>query len=265
MESREFSASSRLRTDFDLGRNLARRPFLFEINGSLGRIVTFRGRRVRISVGQEGRKLTIRARGASVRSRADMKELARKVRWCLGAEEDLFGFYSLCEDDPVLGPLLPQLRGLRIFSAPSDWEGLACIICSQMTAFPQYKRIVYSLYSAYGGRFPSQGDVLRRPGLLAGCGLGYRAAFLLGCAKRFRGDAATEEGLPGIGPYSRSIFSLFARRDFSRVYDDVLIRRILKERYRGRSLDGFARRWGPWAGIAEVYLQKFLADQKRGG
>jgi 3-methyladenine DNA glycosylase/8-oxoguanine DNA glycosylase len=247
-----FSAAFRIRTDFNLGKNLSKRPFLLELNGSLERKIFFNGRVARVSVSQRGKNLTI-----SSSTRETLDALSEKLKWCLGVDEDFSPFYELCRDDPVLSLLLPEIRGLRIFSAPSDWETLVCILASQMTSFPQYKRMVYSLYNAYG-LFPSERDVLARPSLLRKCGLGYRAKFVHSSAKKFSGSV---EGLPGVGPYSRNIFALFGRRDFSAVYDDVLIRRILKEKYSGESLDEFSARWGEWAGVAEVYLQKFLADQ----
>lgn len=244
----------RARGDFDLGKNLRNRPFLFEINGTLSRVIGVSGRSFRCEISQEGK--TVSVAGVPEGLERETRELVSRA---LGINEDLSGFYELAERDKILSEFSREIRGLRLFSAPTSWEALFCIILSQMTGFDQYKRMVYSVYSSYG-RFPSQGDVLRAPGKLDSCGIGYRKKFVLGCAGKFSGSL--EASLPGIGKYSERIYRLFALRDFSSYYDDVLIRRILRENYGGLSLEKFGKRWGAYAGIAEVYLQKFLADTR---
>ncbi|MFH0961683.1 MAG: hypothetical protein V1820_03305 [archaeon] len=245
----------RVRGDFDLGKNLRNRPFLFEIGGGMSRILEVSGGRALCRISQKGKSVSVE--GAPSGIAGEVKTLVSR---CLGINDDLSEFYELADRDQVLSGFSGEIRGLRLFSAPTNWEALFCIILSQMTGFDQYKKMVYSVYSAYGGRFPSQRDVLRAPSKLDSCGVGYRKKFILGCAERFSGSLT--KGLPGVGKYSESIYSLFALRDFSSVYDDVLIRRILRENYGGLSLENFEKRWGGFAGIAEVCLQKFLADTR---
>lgn len=251
-----------VRGGFSLERNISERPFLFEMGlagkhpGSLRRVVEISERVFEIELFQKRRELFVKG---------VPKELSRRVRekisFCLGVNDDFSEFLELAEKDKVLFKFIPRMKGLRLFSSPSKWETLSSIVLSQMTSFSQYKRMVYSLYSAYG-KFPSQKDIILRPKPLSKAKAGYREKFILSCARKF--DGKSLEGLFGVGNYTKDIFRLFGEREFSSVYDDVLMRRILRERYGGASIGTFKKRWGSWGGVAEVFLQKFLSDNPAG-
>ncbi len=247
------SVNLKVSSDFDFAKNLESRPFLFffDVDGKPERRILVDGRLVNFRFRQHGKTL-------GVETDSKVADLREKLENWFGLGEDMSGFYRLCKKDPVLRNYLGNIRGIRLFSAPDDFEACVCIICSQMTGFPQYKAMTRRIYEAYGF-FPGPKDILARPGLLDGCGVGYRKKFILSLAKSF------PEWGPGLGGYSKNIFTLFQRRDYSSFYEDSLIRKIASEHYgfRGKNVREFAsRRWGKWAGLAEVFLQKFLRDLK---
>ncbi len=242
----------KMTSDFDFAKNLESRPFLFFFDGNKPeRKILVDGRLVNFRFHAEGSAL-------HVETDSHVAALREKLENWFGMGEDLSGFYGLCKKDPVLKNRLDGIRGIRLFSAPDDFEALVCIICSQMTGFPQYKAMTLKIYEAYGA-FPRPRDVLARPGLLDGCGVGYRKKFILALAKSF------PDWSLGLGEYSKNIFDLFQKRDYSSFYEDSLIRKIARERYnfKGKNVREFASgKWGRWAGLAEVFLQKFLRDLK---
>lgn len=241
----------KINSDFDFAKNLESRPFLFFFDGKPERRILADGKLVNFRFRQEGKIL-------SVETDKPVGSLEERVKNWFGVDEDLSEFYGLCGRDTVLKNHLDGIRGLRLFSAPDDFEALVCIICSQMTGFPQYKTMTRKIYEAYGA-FPRPKDILARPRLLDGCGVGYRKKFILALAKSF------PEWSLGLGEYSKNIFALFQRRDYSSFYEDSLIRKIASEHYgfKGKNVREFASsRWGNWAGLAEVFLQKFLRDLK---
>lgn len=236
--------------DFDLQKNLKYMPFLL-----------FWGKSVRtLKVGKKFVEVELSQRGSTVFCEADAKipekeekKLAERLTFCLGLKEDLGDFYRLAGKDKDLGKFLPQIRGLRLFSAPTDFEAIACIICSQMVSFEQYKKMTEAIYRSWG-HFPEPAEVIKHPEKLQACGVGYRKKFLLDAARKW----GREEKIVGMGRYSLEIFQLFQRRDFSSFYHDSLIGKILEKRE--QTEEEFLRQWGRWSGLAEVYLQKFLRD-----
>lgn len=248
-----MSARIEIGSDFDFTKNLGSRPFLFFFDSKPERKIRVDDELVNFKFKQDGKILR-------VETDKPVDSLKRKLGTWFGMDEDFSGFYGICKRDPVLKNYLGRIKGVRLFSAPDDFEALVCIICSQMTGFPQYKTMTRRIYEAYGA-FPGPKDILARPGLLDGCGVGYRKKFILALAKSF------PEWGPGLGEYSRNIFRLFQKRDYSSFYDDSLIRKIASEHYgfRGENVREFAsKKWGKWAGLAEVYLQKFLRDLQDG-
>lgn len=244
-------AEIKVRSDFDFGKNLESRPFLFFFDSKPERKIRIDDRLVDFAFRQRGKTL-------EVETDKPVGSLEARLEKWFGIGEDFSEFRGLCKKDHVLKTHLDGIKGIRLFSAPDDFEALVCIICSQMTGFPQYKSMTRKIYEAYGF-FPGPKDVLARPGLLDGCGVGYRKKFILALAKSF------PEWSTGLGQYSKNIFALFQRRDYSSFYEDSLIGKIARERYgfKGKNIREFASgKWGRWAGLAEVFLQKFLRDLK---
>lgn len=247
-----MNAKVKISSDFDFVKNMESRPFLFFFDSTLPeRKVWLDGRLVNFRFHQEGTTL-------NVETDSQVTSIRERLENWFGIGQDMSGFYGLCKNDPVLKNYIGRIKGIRLFSAPDDFEALVCIICSQMTGFPQYKTMTRRIYETYGF-FPRPKDVLAKPNLLDSCGVGYRKKFIVALAKSF------PEWSAGLGGYSKSIFELFQKRDYSSFYEDSLIRKIASERYgfEGKDIRKFAsEKWGRWAGLAEVFLQKFLRDLK---
>ena len=64
------------------------------------------------------------------RTRALEAAVAEVERLC-GLGLDLEAFYGVAKDDPVLGPLLPRLWGLRPTLSPDPLEALVTSVCAQ--------------------------------------------------------------------------------------------------------------------------------------
>ncbi|MEA3229958.1 MAG: hypothetical protein U9P44_03510, partial [archaeon] len=197
----------------------------------------------------------------------------RRVSHCLGTMEDFSDFYAVCEKDKVLAGFMDKIYGNRLLSAFSDFEALVSIICSQNVSFAQYKAMVGKIVDAYGGGlvFPGPLDILRDVSLLKYCGVGYRSGFIENVAEFVGGrdsvdDAHRLSSVCGIGPYSIDIFILFQKRKYDFFYVDSLIKKIIRNDYGSdivseKDVRAFAScHWGRYAGLAEVYLQKFLYD-----
>ena len=248
--------------DFDLEKNLQFRPFLLFPHDAPRAGIRLHGRIVMLEFSQKsaGKPLIVAPnRGLEPRER---RMISTRLSYCTGVREDLSGAYSLCRKDAVLSEYCEDIRGLRLFSAFTDFEGLLCVLCSHMVSFNQYKKMIQRVCGAYGGAFPHPASVFRNPEALDSCGLGYRKEYVLDAARKCRHGFVIKDlrEIHGVGKYSENIFHLFQLRDYSAFYDDSLTARIAKEDY-GTSIDGLRDSWGPkWCGLLEVFAQKFLND-----
>jgi DNA-3-methyladenine glycosylase II len=155
--------------DFELstGRYRAFGPDLANVwhGGALYRVVD--GREVRIAAAPGGLEVTPLD-----------DEITVVVRLLLGAPFDLDPFYGFATLDPVLGPLVERLRGLRPPLAPTPLESLVTSITAQQV----------SLFAAFAIR----NRLIRRFGAVAG---EHAVAF----PTRNALAAAEEEELFGLG------------------------------------------------------------------
>ncbi|HEV8676920.1 MAG TPA: AlkA N-terminal domain-containing protein [Methylomirabilota bacterium] len=80
---------------------------------------------------------------------ATRRALTAEVHRLLGLDADLTGFYAQVAEDPVLGPLVPRLRGLRPALASNAFEMLVGAIAAQQVnlafAFATRARLVRAL------------------------------------------------------------------------------------------------------------------------
>ncbi len=264
-------------TDLDLHKVLKNRPFFFFFGSEPVRGVTLGQKRVVVELSQEAPGEPLVVETDKTLSPQEKSVLAERLCFCLGCEEDLSGFYATVADDPLLSPHLEEIVGNRLVSAFTDEEAVLCTICSQNVSFAQYKRMVKRIVDTYGVGlfFPSPREILERPELLDSCGLGYRKEYVIE-ACRFLERKWPQAGLEGLsrvrgfGPYSLALFRLFQERDYSVMYLDSLVKRIVHEDYgagpfdKDREIVSFLRkRWGRWVGLGIVFLQKFLYDVRR--
>lgn len=190
--------------------------------------------------------------------------------------------------DPGLMPAVEECRGLRLLRQ-EPWECLASFILSSTKQIVQIRRVVGELCRRFGGpvECPAESGpvwsfppVERIAGLeerdLRACGMGFRAPYLLGTArrvasgqvdlerlrKRTMGEARGElMSLPGVGRKIADCVLLFSCGFDAAFPVDVWILRVLGEIYfPGRrpatsEVVAFAEsHFGPFGGYAQQYL-----------
>jgi DNA-3-methyladenine glycosylase II len=203
--------------DFELstGRYRAFGPDLANAwhEGALYRVVG--GREVRIAAAPGGLEVTPLD-----------DEITVVVRLLLGAPFDLDSFYGFAALDPVLGPLIERLRGLRPPLAPTPFESLVTSITAQQVslfaAFAIRNRLIRRFGASAGDHavaFPTR-DALVAADEDELLGLGFsrrKAAYVIGLA---RSDLDLDElaalpddevkrqltALPGIGEWTADWF-----------------------------------------------------------
>jgi DNA-3-methyladenine glycosylase II len=117
--------------------------------------------------------------------------LAEPVRRYLGAPFDLDAFGAFAATEPVLGPLVERLRGLRPPLAPDPFETLVTSITAQQVSLRAAFAIRNRLIEAFGRRhrrayaFPARSRLARAEAAeLAALGLSRRKAeYVVGLAR----------------------------------------------------------------------------------
>ncbi|RLG15379.1 MAG: hypothetical protein DRN71_01490 [Candidatus Nanohalarchaeota archaeon] len=258
--------------DFSLSNIIKYKPFFFFFGDAPIRTVLYKKKPVLLEFFQDGNYLEMKIDGDV--DAEGVEFLKERVSYCLGINEEFSDFYTIVRDDKVLNCHYDSIYGNRLLSAFSDFEAAVCIICSQNVSFRQYKIIIGKIVDAYGEGvyFPEPGQILARPQILLKCGVGYRDKFIVDMCRYFRSKDKTDlmrmSEVLGFGPYSMDIFRLFQLRDYGYFYVDRLIKKIFKSAYRVDLLNDFEvrsfakKKFGKFAGLAELYLQKFLCDNR---
>jgi 3-methyladenine DNA glycosylase/8-oxoguanine DNA glycosylase len=213
------------------------------------RKIYFKGKFLDIEVSQENNALLVEMPGL----RKENLLLAQRIKYCLGLDEELSSFYKICRKDPVLKGRISDIENTRIISAFSDFEALVGAIISQNNSYKNYRKKMLEVYQKWN--FVPENFTERN---LKDMGLGYKVPFLVNLAKDFGKKNLAE--IHGIGPYSRQLFEIFQKKNYSAFYMDCLTEKIMRERY-GITKDFEAeswRLWGKWRGLAEAYLQRFF-------
>lgn len=229
------------------------------------------------------------------RSAIALEEAVSEVARICGLGVDVQGFYRIAEEDPVLGDLVPRLRGLRPTLTPQPFEMLVASVCAQQVnlsfAFAVKARLVRRFgtpvevggHTVYG--FPEAERLarasvseLRRMQLTRRkseyiVGLGRRVASgaldLLALGSRSNDEIV--ETLTAVRGFGRWTADWFLARHLGRgdvcAAGDLAVRRAFEHFFnRGRPLDerSIRRRaaaWGPYQNIAVHYL---LAGRRLG-
>jgi len=212
------------------------------------------------------------------------EELARRY---FALDHPLAEIYASFPADPAMSAALEFCRGMRIVRQPL-WECVATFITSSMKQVAHIAQISHTLRRRFGKRMEHQGRELfayPSPEALASleeadlraCALGYRAAHLLGAARKIAGgevdlqaiakmddDAAREElcRLPGVGVKVANCALLFGFGRLRSFPIDVWIERVLRETYfqkkrrvtAKRLRDFSASYFGDFGGYAQQYL-----------
>ncbi|HXZ24273.1 MAG TPA: DNA-3-methyladenine glycosylase [Methanomassiliicoccales archaeon] len=217
-----------------------------------------------------------------------LEVLRDRIERMMNLRLDLIPFYEQVADDPVLGSLVPRLRGLKPSRTPTPFQALVVSIAEQQISLVAAQAITQRVVQRYGTLLELEGHAIHAfptprqlakadVGSLKTCGLSTRKAeYILGVAKeidegRLDLDAlefhTTEEvverlrAVRGVGLWTAEMSALRGLSKFDALpADDLGLRRIISEYYaRGKGVTSeqartIAKGWGPWAGLAAYYL-----------
>jgi DNA-3-methyladenine glycosylase II len=169
--------------------------------------------------------------GDRLRVETDSPQLLERIRFQLGLDDDVEGFYARASRDGAFAPLIEELHGLRhVKFGTGPFEAACWAVLTQRTRIPVARAIKDRIVDALGpsttafGRvhraFPEPGAIVDRADELSSL-IGPRAPALVQIARafldvdeRFLRDAPYDDvegwlrALPRIGPWS-SAFVLF--------------------------------------------------------
>ena len=199
------------------------------------------------------------------------------ARFVLALDDDTTAFHRRFAHDPLLGPSVRALRGLRPRRTPTVAHATLKAICGQLIQSRRARQIERAVIRACG-EDPPTGRALARlsPAALCGHGLAAsRAATLarlvrtldLEGLRRFPDTAAARLGRErGVGPWSVGVVALkgLGRYDVGLVADLGLVKLLAS--LTGRRPDPsetveLLEPYGEWQGLASVFL---LQGFKRG-
>ena len=201
-------------------------------------------------------------------------------------DEDPLSHLKHAEELRALPGILP-LFGLRLLEQ-DPWETLASFISSAASNIPKIGRCVEGIAERWGNpiagsprrSFPGPAKLARaEEGLLRATGLGFRAPYLLGAARRvsasgFSWDALSASSyedararlreLPGVGPKIADCTLLFGLGRLEAYPVDRWIRRATLELWsRRRAKDEELSRWAARFGPGRGYLQQIIFHLRR--
>jgi DNA-3-methyladenine glycosylase II len=209
--------------------------------------------------------------------RATGEEAFEQLRFCLGIDDDHTPFVLRFRRDPMLGPTVRRLRGLRPIRLATVAHALLRALCGQLIlaseARAMERRIVRAATSAEGrlNAPPSTADLGRfSPAELRKLGLHARRGATLArlCRslelerlKELPTDAVADrlERERGLGPWSVGVVCLEGLGRFERGLEGDLGLIKLLAALRGRRVEGWETAellepYGEWAGLASVYM-----------
>lgn len=223
----------------------------------------------------------------------DQGELREILTVCLGADQDLKGFYAFARKDPILKHAVKSLYGMHDTQTYSLFNSVILAICLQMARLKRSLEMMESVDEKYGDRVvfdrktvriqPSAQTVaeLDPAEFAKECKLGYRAKYLVASAKmissgfpemkdimKMRPEQAGEKlmELPGIGEYAADIINPLGGFPIDAwsvdVFSMLFFGRLPKDRRKEIEMvkrEGL-RRWGEWAWMAFFYVAQDLEN-----
>lgn len=212
---------------------------------------------------------------------SEREEIAQKISWMLGLEQDFNEFYDLAKDEPKLAHVASSARG-RLLRSPTLFEDVVKTILTTNTLWAATIRMNTNLVSQFGEPLRSDPDrkAFPTPERLAATSedtlrqetrLGYRAPYILDLARAEASgeldleilkeiDLPTPElrkrllAIKGVGAYAAANLLMLLGR-----YDDIPIdtwafKMVSHEWYDGEPV-GLAEvkahfdKWGEWKGL----------------
>jgi 3-methyladenine DNA glycosylase/8-oxoguanine DNA glycosylase len=231
-----------------------------------------------------GRGVAAQRPDGTVRLRATGEEALDQLRFCLGLDDDHTPFVLRFRRDPLVGPTVQRLRGLRPVRLATVAHALLRALCGQLILASEARRMERRIIRAAteprdGLHAPPTGAHLARfsPAELRRLGLhARRGATLARLTRSLELERLKElptvavagrlERERGLGPWSVGVVCLEGLGRFERGLEGDLGLVKLLAALRGRRVEGWETAellepYGEWAGLASVYL---LAGYARG-
>ncbi len=215
-------------------------------------------------------------------SEAERGEVAHKVEWMLGLNQDFSAFYELAREESRLAHVAERAQG-RLLRSPTLFEDIIKTMLTTNTRWSGTIRMVESLVSRFGDPLPADParhafptpdrlSTVDEETLRSEARLGYRAPYVLELARSvasgdFDLEALKTTDIPtaqlrrkllaikGIGEYAAaSLLMLLGRYDFVPV--DSWALKLVSHEWHGGEPVGRAEvetafeRWGEWKGLA---------------
>lgn len=216
--------------------------------------------------------------GGAVVVRASSEEALELARFMLALDDDTSEFHRRFAHDPLLGPTVRTLRGLRVPRKATVTHATVKAVCGQLIQSGRAREIERAIVRACGEQVPTR-EALGRlsPARLSACGLAAsRAATLIRMMRTI--DLEALRAAPpdralavlgrerGIGPWSIGVIGLqgLGRYDVGLVADLGLVKLLASLRGRWPEPGETGELLAPyeeWQGLASVFL---LAGFKRG-
>jgi len=211
--------------------------------------------------------------------RASCRQSVEEARFLLALDDDTSEFHRLFARDPLLGPSVRVLRGLRPARKSTVAHAALRAVCGQLVQSSRAREIERTVIRACGESPPSREALARlSPAALTGCGLASsRAATLTRLVRGIDLESLKTSSSAtaiarlgrerGIGPWSVGVIALqgLGRYDTGLVADLALVK--LYASLRGRWPDQpdetaeLLAPYGEWQGLASIFL---LAGFTRG-
>ena len=224
------------------------------------------------------------ARWASAHQRSDGRVVVRasceraidEARFMLALDHDTGEFHRRFTRDPLIGPSVRHLRGLRPRRKATVTHAAVRGVCGQLIQASKALEIERAIIRACGDDPPTREALARlSPARLTACGLaGSRAATLTRLSRsldleglRTKADALARLSRErGVGPWTVGVIALqgLGRYDVGLVADLGLVKLIASLRGRWPAPEETAELlepYGEWQGLASVFL---LQGFKRG-
>lgn len=247
----------------------------------LERLLHVEGERAIVRAAQPGADCVV-VGAWSAGGRDVCEEAIARMRFALGVDDDLRGFYDRFRSDPLIGPSVRRLPHLRVTRRPEPFEALAWAVCEQLIEYPRAVEIERRIVRRWGTRCSETGlcdppDAERVAGiapaelescdLSAGRALALRRAAAevasgrvdLRAADHERGWARLER-IPGIGSWTIEVLALLGQGRYDVLpAGDLAYRKLVGQLRSGgapgaRAEEGEVREffapYEGWAGLA---------------
>jgi 3-methyladenine DNA glycosylase/8-oxoguanine DNA glycosylase len=201
--------------------------------------------------------------------RASCEAALEQSRFVLALDDDTGEFHRRFGHDPLLGPSVRHLRGMRPLRKATVTHAVLRAVCGQLVQARRALELERTIIRACGEDPPSRQRLAQlSPARLTACGLAAsRAATLTRLARtidleelRGRSDALRRLGRErGIGPWSVGVVALqgLGRYDAGLVDDLGLVKLLASLRGRwpqpGETAE-LLEPYGQWRGLASVFL-----------